>query len=350
MTKKILNRKKEHLQIANDLEVDFNELKTGFEDYHFIHNALPEIDLDDVNTTLKFLDYELQTPLMISAISGGGEEGYLLNRDLAEVANRSGIALSLGSIRPALENLENIESYKIARKTAPDIPIIANIGGSQLIRNYKSKQLVKILEKINVDAISVHLNPLQEALQPEGEPHFKNVSKAIEIMRETLPYPVIVKEVGFGLSQDVVRRLQKMGIQWIDIAGSGGTSWSRIEHHRTILQGKRDIAAQFFEWGIPTADALRDAVKIKPVNIIASGGIDTGLKFAKAIALGAELAGVARPFLRARNEIGVNGLCNMVQVYNETLRIAMFCTGCRTLKEFRGNKSIILFRKNSKYL
>lgn len=345
VTKKILIRKKEHLAIANDQPIHFHELTTGFEDYHFVHNALPEIDLGDVSVKTKFLGYELQLPLMISSISGGEEESRQLNRDLAQAANRCGIALTLGSIRPALENPECIGSYQIAREEAPDIPIIANIGASQLVKEYKSKQLLKILKQIKVDALSVHLNPLHEALQPEGEPHFKGVSRAIEILRETLPYTVIVKEVGFGLSADVIKRLQKMGIQWIDVAGSGGTSWSRIEHQRTEIQDKKDIASQFFEWGIPTVEAIRDAVKIKPLNIIASGGIDTGLKFAKAIALGAELAGAAKPFLRARNKGGVAAICDLINIFSETLRIAMFCTGCQNISKFRGNKSIISYRK-----
>jgi len=343
---KILDRKKEHLQIANDKAVRFQELTTGFENFHFIHNALPEIDLENVDTRIKFLGFELQSPLMISAISGGEEFGLELNKDLASVANRAGIAFSLGSIRPVLEHPKCIASYQIARKVAPDIPIIANIGGAQLVKSYKSQDLIRILEKIDVNAISVHLNPLQEALQPEGEPHFSGVSKAIEIMRETLPYPVIVKEVGFGLSGDVVRRLLKMGIQWVEVAGSGGTSWSRIEYHRIKEKEKKDIAAQFFEWGIRTTDSLKDALKMKNLNVIASGGIDNGLKFAKAIALGARLAGVAESFLRVRNESGPEGLLRLINVFNETLRIAMFCTGCRNLNEFRGNKSIISCRKN----
>jgi len=345
VTKKILTRKKEHLQIANDQPVHFHEITTGFEDYHFVHNALPEIDISDVNIKTNFLGYELLSPLMISSISGGEDESKQLNRDLARAASQSGIALSLGSIRPALENPECIDSYQIAREEAPNIPIIANIGASQLVKEYKSKQLIKVLKQIKVDAISIHLNPLQEALQPEGEPHFKGVSRAIEILRETLPYPVIVKEVGFGLSADVIKRLQKMGIQWIDVAGSGGTSWSRIEHHRTEALNKKNIASQFFEWGIPTVEAVQNAVKVKQMKIIASGGIDTGLKFAKAIALGAELAGAAIPFLQARNRGGVAEVCDLINIYSETLRIAMFCTGNQDLARFRGNKTIISYRK-----
>lgn len=340
-----INRKKEHLKIAQNHSVHFEEITSGFEHYHFVHNALPEMNIEDIDFHTTFLGYDLKLPLIICSMSGGEQEGEMLNRDLAIAANKSGIALALGSIRPALENRDALGSFLVARENAPDIPIIANIGATQLVKDFKTKDLLKLLKEIQVDAISIHLNPLQEALQPEGEPHFKGVSRAIEILRETLPYPVIVKEVGFGLSFDVIKRLQKMGIQWIDIAGAGGTSWSRIEHMRTDDNVHRRIASQFFEWGIPTVDAILHAVRVKQMHIIASGGIDDGLKFAKAIALGADLAGAATLFLRARNSDGVEGITNLIKVFSETLRISMFCCGCRNLEEFRGNQSIISSRQ-----
>jgi len=346
VTKKIINRKKEHLKIVHNQDINFKETSTGFENYSFIHNALPEIDIEDVNIQTTFLGYKLQSPLMISSMSGGEQEGADLNKDLAIAANRSKIALALGSIRPALESREAIKSYAVARENAPDIPIIANIGATQLVKDFNSSKLLKLLKDIRVDAISIHLNPLQEALQPEGEPHFKGVSRAIEILKETLPYPVIVKEVGFGFSTDVIRRLQKIGVQWIDIAGAGGTSWSRIEHLRTENKISQAVAEQFFEWGRPTTESIVQAVQVKRMNIIASGGINDGLKFAKAIALGARLAGAATSFLRMRNSNGIDGLVDFIKVYSDTLRISMFCTGCRNLNEFRGNPAVLSYRKN----
>ncbi len=341
MTDEISKRKKEHLQIVHNQEVNFREQTTGFEHYHFVHNALPEIDLDEVNTQTDFLGYKLAMPLMISSMSGGEEEGEKLNRDLAKVANQFKIPLGLGSIRPALENRAALKSYLVARQNAPDIPLIANIGATQLVKGLNSQKLLNLLREIQVDALSVHLNPLQEALQPEGQPHFKGVSQAIEILKDTLPLPIIVKEVGFGFSTDVIKRLVKIGVQWIDIAGAGGTSWSRIEHLRTKTKIRQEVAAQFFEWGIPTTTAIQNATKLKRLHVIASGGIDNGLKFAKAIALGAELAGAAAPFLTIRKKEGLEGLDRMIQVYGETLRISMFCTGCKSLEEFRGNPTII---------
>jgi len=341
MTDEISKRKREHLQIVHDQKVNFREQTSGFEHFHFVHNALPEIDLEEVDTRTEFLGYKLAMPLMISSMSGGEEEGEKLNRDLATVANQQKIPLGLGSIRPALENRAALQSYLVARQNAPDIPLIANIGATQLVKGLNSQKLLDLLREIQVNALSIHLNPLQEALQPEGQPHFKGVSRAIEILKDTLPLPIIVKEVGFGLSTDVIQRLVKIGVQWIDIAGAGGTSWSRIEHLRTKNKIRQEVAAQFFEWGIPTTTAIQNATKQKRLQVIASGGIDNGLKFAKAIALGAELAGAATPFLLIRKQEGLKGLSRMIQVYGETLRICMFCTGCRDLKEFRGNPTLI---------
>jgi len=236
MLDEISKRKREQLQIVHDREVNFREQTTGFEHYHFVHNALPEIDLNEVDTQTEFLGYELAMPLMISSMSGGEDEGEKLNRDLAKVANQHKIPLGLGSLRPALENRAALKSYLVARQNAPYIPLIANIGATQLVKGLSSQKLLDLLREIQVNALSVHLNPLQEALQPEGQPHFKGVSRAIEILKDTLPLPIIVKEVGFGLSADVIKRLVKIGVQWIDIAGAGGTSWSRIEHLRTKLR------------------------------------------------------------------------------------------------------------------
>jgi len=341
MLDEISKRKREQLQIVHDREVNFREQTTGFEHYHFVHNALPEIDLNEVDTQTEFLGYELAMPLMISSMSGGEDEGEKLNRDLAKVANQHKIPLGLGSLRPALENRAALKSYLVARQNAPYIPLIANIGATQLVKGLSSQKLLDLLREIQVNALSVHLNPLQEALQPEGQPHFKGVSRAIEILKDTLPLPIIVKEVGFGLSADVIKRLVKIGVQWIDIAGAGGTSWSRIEHLRTKLRIRQEVAAQFFEWGIPTTTAIQNATKQKRLHVIASGGIDNGLKFAKSIAMGAELAGAAASFLTIRKKEGLEGLARMIQVYGETLRICMFCTGCQSLAEFRGNPTII---------
>ncbi len=341
MIHKISERKKDHLRIVCDDDIRFREVTTGFENYRFIHNALPEINLSDVDTSCEFLGKKLKMPLLICPIGGGESDGRELNKALAEAANIAGSALAIGSLRPALIDRSVVATYTVARQYAPDIPLIANLGAVQLTEGIDRRALKSLLDEIGADALSIHLNPLQEALQPEGDPAYRNVSKAIEILKDTLPIPIIVKEVGFGLSEGVIRRLFKMGIEWVDVAGAGGTSWSRIEAQRITDPYRKKLAEEFYEWGIPTAAALIGAVKVEGLNVIASGGIDNGMKFAKAIALGAYLAGNAAPFVRIWNNRKLEGIIEVMNLYQETLRHVMFCTGCRNLKSFRNNPDII---------
>ncbi|HPC36860.1 MAG TPA: type 2 isopentenyl-diphosphate Delta-isomerase [Candidatus Marinimicrobia bacterium] len=341
MIHKITERKKDHLRIICEEDVHYENVTTGFEQFTFVHNALPEIDLHEVDFSCEFLGYQLQMPLIICPIGGGESDGKELNRALAKVANQAKIALGIGSLRPALIDKSVLETYTIVRENAPNIPLIANLGAVQLAEGIDSQTLKSLLNEIGADALSIHLNPLQEALQPEGDPSFRNVSRAIEILKDTLPIPIIVKEVGFGLSSGVIRRLAKMGIKWVDVAGAGGTSWSRIEAKRITDSHQKRLAGEFFEWGIPTASALLEAVKIEGVNVIASGGITTGLQFAKAIALGATLAGGAALFVRTWYAHGTEGLTETVNLFGDTLRHVMFCTGCNNLETFRGNSEII---------
>lgn len=337
----IIKRKQEHLKIAQEEAVQYSRLMTSFEGYRFIHNALPELDFKQIDTRTSFLEYRLSAPLMIAGMTGGDDRSERLNRDLARAAREMKIALGLGSIRPLLEDCKQLSSYKVAKEEAPDVPVIANIGAVQLLRNRDTSHLIEVLKSIKVDALAIHLNPLQEALQPEGEPQFRGVSRAIELLKETIPFPLIVKEVGFGLSENVIARLYKIGIRWIDIAGAGGTCWSRIEAKRARSDMDRQVAAEFFEWGIPTAVSLEWAVRKQGLQVIASGGIDSGLSFAKAIALGAHIGAAASPFLKAWSQGGVAAVRELIRVFTKTLRIAMFCTGCHTLPDFRGNRQVI---------
>lgn len=342
-SRNIKNRKKEHLKIAIGENVRYQNLTAGFEHYRFIHNALPEIDLTDVNMTTDFLGFKLQVPLLIAPMGGGESDGKRLNRDLATVANAEKVALGLGSIRPALENSRCIATYAVARESAPDIPIIANVGAAQLSDGLNSQRLKKILDEIGADALSIHLNPLQEALQPEGVASFRGVSRAIEILKETIPLPIIVKEVGFGLSPEVIKKLQKIGVEWFDVAGAGGTSWARVEYLREKEDHKKKVASEFFEWGIPTTECITGSVKLKGTHLIASGGIRTGLDFSKAIALGAEIGSAAAVFLQAREEKGIEGIRELIRLFKETLRLAMFCTSCQNIAAFCGNSNIIKY-------
>jgi isopentenyl-diphosphate delta-isomerase len=341
MIHKISERKKDHLRIVCNEDIQFREVTTGFENFRFVHNALPEINLSDVVTACEFLGKKLKMPLLICPIGGGESDGRELNIALAEAANTAGAALAIGSLRPALIDRSVVATYAVAREHAPDIPLIANLGAVQLNEGIDRRALKSLLDEIGADALSIHLNPLQEALQPEGDPAYRNVSRAIEILKDTLPIPIIVKEIGFGLSEGVIRRLFKMGIEWVDVAGAGGTSWSRIEAQRITDPYRKKLAEEFFEWGIPTATALQSAVGVEGLNVIASGGIDNGMKFAKAIALGAFLAGSAAPFVRAWNNRKAEGIIEIINLFKDTLQHVMFCTGCRNLKSFRNNREII---------
>ncbi len=338
----IKNRKKEHLSSILDNDVNYLETFTGLEKYRFIHNGLPEINFNKIDTSIKFLDHTISQPLLITSMSGGESNGDKLNKDLAVVAEKEKIALGLGSIRPVLEDSSVIKNYAIVRELAPTIPIIANIGAVQLQGVLRGKKLSNILKNIGADALAVHLNPLQELLQPEGDSNFSGISKALELLHDIMPLPIIIKEVGFGLSADVIKRVKKIGINWIDVAGAGGTSWAKIEGKRITNPLRKKIAAEFFEWGIPTATSLKYANQVDGMKIIASGGIDTGLKYSKSIALGADLGGVAASFLRIWKENGVEGLTETIKIYKESLKISMCCTGCSDLKQFRGNPKIIM--------
>jgi isopentenyl-diphosphate delta-isomerase len=338
---KTIQRKAEHLNICLKDDICFRHLSAGFERYRFVHNALPEVDFDSVSVEQEFLGYQISAPLVICAVSGGNQQAAELNRTLALAAEQERIALELGSIRAAFEKDEALTSFKIARATAPHIPIIANIGAAQIL-DLDSRKLLELLHQISADALAIHLNPLQEALQPEGDHQFKGVSRAIEILKDTIDLPIIVKEVGFGLSSDVLKRLKKIGVQWVDIAGAGGTCWALVESKRIQNQADRRIAEEFSDWGIPTAEAIEAAVQIDDIKVIASGGIDSGMKFTKAIALGASLAGAALAFLQAWDRNGSVGVRDLIRIFRETLRLSIFATGCGDLGSFRANRKIIV--------
>lgn len=336
----IHSRKREHLRIVSEEQVDFDR-GGGFERWRFIPNALPELDLAEVDTRTEFLGYKLKQPFMIGAISGGDSQSLELNRALARAAQQARVPLVLGSMRILLEDEAALPSFAIARETAPDIPIIANIGAVQLLAYKDMERLLQKVQALGADALSVHLNPLQEALQPEGQPHFRNVSRAIEILQETFPLPLIIKEVGCGLSFDVLKRLSKIGIKWVDVAGAGGTCWAKVECMRIKDESAQALAQEFFDWGLPTAEIVAQARELGNLSVIASGGIDDGMKYAKAIALGAELASAAGVFVRAWQKHKEEGILAILEHFQRTLQLAMFLTGCRTLKKFRGNPGII---------
>ncbi|HEY7294007.1 MAG TPA: type 2 isopentenyl-diphosphate Delta-isomerase [Dehalococcoidia bacterium] len=328
-------RKGEHLRINLEEDVTGKGITTGFEQYRFVHQALPDLDFAAVDTSLTFFGRRLAAPLLISSMTGGIPQGGRLNRTLATAAQTLRIAIGLGSQRVALEEPEVADTYRV-RDLAPDVPIFANFGAVQLNYGFGLQECLRVVELVQADALILHLNPLQEALQVDGNTNFAGLIARIAAVCRELPVPVIVKEVGWGISPDVALRLAEAGVGAIDVAGAGGTSWSEVEKHRAAGEHTRRVAEAFAGWGIPTAESLclvRSVVPALPV--IASGGIRSGLDVAKAIALGADAAGVAGPALRAAATSPATLQARLAQIIDQ-LRLAMFCIGAGTLEALRG--------------
>lgn len=325
----IIKRKDEHLEINLNRDVR-SGLTTGFEKYSFIHQALPELDLDNISTDTVFLGKRLRIPLLISSMTGGTQTGELINQRLAEAANTTGIAMGVGSQRADIENWHPGKRSKI-REFAPKIPLFANLGAVQLNYGFTVEECQKAVEMIEADALILHLNPLQEALQPEGETNFSSLSVKIEQVCRQIDVPVIVKEVGWGISIQTARQLVGLGVAAIDVAGAGGTSWSEVEKHRTRDESRYRVAGTFKEWGIPTAECVATIrEEFSEVPLIASGGMSNGMEIAKSIALGANLAGLARPFVVSANQSTEAVVATIEEIETE-LKITMFAAGAKDI-------------------
>ena len=334
----IQKRKYEHLEIFKNEDVTYG-FSSGFENYQLIHNSLPEQDFNEIDISQEFLVYKLDFPFIINSITGGEAKGVVLNSELSDVAKRMNVAFALGSIRPCLENEQLIDDYTLIKNNTPNIPVLANLGGQQLLE-YSFTHLETILKAIKVDALIIHLNPIQEILQPEGDRNFIGIKEKIIETANCLSIPVVIKEVGFGLALKNIQELSGSNISWFDISGSGGTSWAKIEKFRNKSEIDKCVAEEFTEIGIKTADLLHEVVELPSANIIASGGINQGLDFAKAIGMGAILVGSAGHILKAWNKNGKNGVIKMLEIFKKTLKIAVFITGCNNLVEYRKIKNI----------
>ncbi|MBV8116371.1 MAG: type 2 isopentenyl-diphosphate Delta-isomerase, partial [Candidatus Eremiobacteraeota bacterium] len=283
------SRKAEHIAINVERDVGAKGVATGFGDFGFVHQALPEIDFDEVNTATRLFGRDLAAPLLISCMTGGTPEATRINRVLADVAQAHHLAMGLGSGRALIESPGTLETFDV-RERAADVLLFANLGAVQLKRGYTADHCRRLVESVRADALVLHLNALQEALQPEGDTCYRGVLQEIRATCRALEFPVIVKEVGWGLAPDVVRALFDVGVAAVDLAGAGGTSWSEVERYRLREPWRARVAAAFSGWGIPTAECLRRAREVAPdQTIIASGGIRTGIDVAKALALGADL-------------------------------------------------------------
>ena len=338
MTKVTAQRKSDHIRVNLEENVR-SGLTTGLERLRFEHNALPELDLRAVDTRLTFLGRQLNVPLLISSMTGGTEQARTVNRALAEAAQQTRVAMGVGSVRAAIEDPSLADTFAV-REYAPDVLLFANLGAVQLNYGYGLAETQRAVELIEADALVLHLNALQEALQPEGDVNFSGLLLKIEAICRGLSVPVVAKEVGWGISPSIARRLVGAGVAAIDVAGAGGTSWSQVEMHRSPDEGAAAVAAEFVDWGIPTARAVADLRQAMPeLPLIASGGLRGGIDLAKVLALGARIGGMAGPFLRA----AVDSSETVIELINRTakvLRVAMFATGCPDLAALRNAKLV----------
>src|SRR5918995_7223823 len=329
-----VQRKQDHLRIVVDETVGALGVTTGFERYRLVHRALPELDLNAIDTRTRFLGHELRAPLLISGMTGGVERGAEINRRLATAAQAVGCAMGGGSQRVAVEDPSLAPTFRV-RDVAPDILLFANLGAVQLNYGYGPDHCRRAVEMIDANALVLHLNPLQEALQVGGNTNWTGILHGIASVCGVLEVPVIVKEVGWGISADVARQLVDVGVAAIDVGGAGGTSWSEVERHRAPTDRLRRVCGAFESWGIPTADSLVMVRTVAPtLPLVASGGPRSGIEAATAIALGADLVGFAAPLLRAA-AASETGAHEMLTALVDVLRVSMFCCGAGNVPQLK---------------
>lgn len=332
MTQAILpQRKSDHIRINLEQDVA-SRITTGLERVRFMHQAAPELDMRAIDLSTTVFGKTLRAPLLISCMTGGTEEARAINRNLAAAAQQAGVAMGLGSMRAAVAHPELARTFQV-RDVAPDILLFANIGAVQLNYGFTVDQCRQAMDMVGADVLALHLNPLQEALQPEGDVNWAGLLKKIERVARALP--VVAKEVGWGISRRAAADLASAGVIGIDVAGAGGTSWSQVEMYRARTDIQRRVAEAFVDWGIPTADSIRFVREAAPgLPIIASGGLKNGVDGAKCLALGASLFGLARPFLKPAT-LSVDHVLDEVTVLLEQLRAVMLCVGAPDIPALR---------------
>lgn len=321
-------RKGEHVDIVMNRDVE-TRISNGFDRVRFEHYALPELDYSRISLSSTFLGHKLKAPLMITGMTGGYPDAQKINTELAAACAQEGIIFAVGSQRAMLEHKELARTYDVHQG---DLFLCGNIGGYQL-KNYSAKQVQSLVDGIHATAMCIHLNPLQEAVQPEGDKDWSGVLQKIADLCDALSVPVIAKEVGAGINATVAKELQKAGVKAIDVSGLGGTSWSAVEHYRHGHSG--DV---FWDFGIPTADALQQCAKAVKLPLIASGGIRNGLEVAKAIRLGATVGGAASPFIKAQQTDGTPAVRHLIQKFKHELRTAMLLTRSKDLQALKKAK------------
>ncbi|AFK21010.1 type 2 isopentenyl-diphosphate Delta-isomerase (plasmid) [Haloferax mediterranei ATCC 33500] len=336
------DRKDDHIRIIQEKDVETTG--TGFEDVQLVHEALPEFHHDDIDLSVDFLGSELAAPIVIESMTGGHPNTTKINRALAAGAAETGIAMGVGSQRAGLEldDEDLLESYTVVRDAAPDAFIYGNIGAAQL-REYETAMVERAVEMIDADALAVHLNFLQEAVQPEGDINAEGCLAAIERVSSELSVPIVVKETGNGIAGGTAKSLTQAGVDAIDVAGKGGTTWSGIEAYRAAAVNasrQERVGTLFRSWGVPTAVSTLECAREHDC-VIASGGVRTGLDIAKAIALGAQAGGLAKPFLKPATQ-GVDAVVERVEDLIAELQTAMFVTGSQNVAELQNADYVLL--------
>jgi isopentenyl-diphosphate Delta-isomerase len=344
-------RKADHIEVCLKENVQATKATTGFEDVHLIHKALPELDREKVDLQTTVFDYKFSAPLFVGAMTGGTAQAKKINAAIAEAVEELHLGMGVGSQRITVDNPKVADSFSVVREKAPTAFILANIGGPQLVTKYGVKEAQKAVEMVNANALAIHLNALQEAVQPEGDTNYSNLLQKICRLAQELDVPVIVKETGAGISAEDAEMLATSGVAGIDVAGVGGTSWAAVEYYRA--KARNDDASQklgetFWDWGIPTVASLVEVLKSVRLSVIASGGIRTGIDVVKALALGASLASATYPFLGPATKSSEDVKKALIYLVGE-VKNAMFLVGANSVQKLQ-NVPVVLTGKTAEWL
>jgi len=344
-------RKSNHIKICLEEDVQARRRTTGFEDVFLVHRALPEIQRDGISLSTSVFDHKFSAPIIVGAMTGGAAETTKINGAIAQAVEELGLGMGVGSQRAAINNPKLEHTFTVAREKAPTAFLIANIGAPQLVQGYGITEARRAVEMMNADALAIHLNPLQEAVQPEGETNYAGVLKKISAIAKTIDVPVIVKETGAGIAAEQAEILETASVAGIDVAGAGGTSWAAVEYHRAKRlrdESRQRLGENFWDWGIPTAASLIEVVQSVHLTVIASGGIRSGMDVAKALVIGADLASTALPVLRPATKSSEE-VKKTLRFKIEELRTAMFLAGAESIQRLR-EASVVVVGKTAEWL
>ena len=336
LSEKIKGRKSDHLDICLEENVQARRATTGFEEIYLVHRALPEIERSQINLSTTVFNHKFSAPVIVEAMTGGVDKATKINSVIATAVEKLGLGMGVGSQRAAIEYPKLEHTFTVARKKAPNAFILANLGGAQLIKEYGVKEAKKAVKMLQADALAIHLNPLQEAVQPGGDTSYTGLLKKIEDLVRALDVPVIVKETGAGISAEDAEKLEESGVAGIDVAGLGGTSWAAVEYYRAKRNKNEghNLGEAFWDWGIPTVASLIETAQRVRVPVIASGGLRSGIDMAKALALDASLTGVAYPILGPAVD-GAEAVEKKLRLLIDELRNTMFLVSADSVQKLK---------------